>query len=191
MKKFKDFIHEAKADDVALRFGSKNKPNHISKRKKWDVEINIDNIDGKKSKIPPMTNLKGIIKQVEEYLKKKDTKRIIMYDLSGASSYPPMFDSNKDKIQKLYDILKSNESLTPVNESEDEWDEKISRSNEDILEKIISLKSDLEDDLYKLKNRIAYGGNYGETIRHSKSIIKICKEMASLCKNIKEPYKRK
>ena len=78
-----------------------------------------------------------------------------------------------------------------LNESEDNWDEKISRSNEDILEKIISLKSDLEDDLYKLKNKIAYGGNYGETIRPAESIIKICKEMSSLCKKIKEPYKGK
>lgn len=191
MKKFKDFIHEVKDDDVVLRFGSKNKPNYTSKRKKWDVEINIENIDGKKSKIPPMTNLKGIINQVEGYLKKKDTKRIVIYDLSGASSYPPMFDSNKDKIQKLYDILKSNESLTLVNESEYDWDEKISRSNEDILEEIISLKSDLDDDLCKLKNKIAYGGNYGETIRTSESMIKICKEMYSLCKKIKEPYRRK
>lgn len=78
-----------------------------------------------------------------------------------------------------------------INESEDDWDEKISRSNEDILEKIISLKSDLEDDLYKLKNRIAYSGSYGETIKPAESMIKICKELSSLCKKIKEPYKKK
>lgn len=78
-----------------------------------------------------------------------------------------------------------------LNESDDNWDEKIANTNNDLLEKIIDLKSDLEDDLYKLKNRIAYGGMYGETIKPAKSIIKICKEMSSLCQKIKEPYKGK
>ena len=78
-----------------------------------------------------------------------------------------------------------------INESDDDWDEKIDNTNNNLLEKIIDLKGDLEDDLYKLKNRIAYGGMYGETVKQAKSIIKICKEMASLCQKIKEPSKGK
>ena len=78
-----------------------------------------------------------------------------------------------------------------LNESGDDWDEKIAHANYDLLEKITDLKSDLENDLYKLKNRIAYGGSYGETVKPAESMIKICKELSSLCKKIKEPYKKK